>query len=896
MLLIAQFIAYFNYSNMSAAGRDEAGRLPRHTPTSAPCRCSIGFILLVFVIDIIMPGVIPKWAIIAPIFIPLFYNLGIAPQTVIAAYRVGDGPVNVITPLMVYLPFIILVCQRYRKSRRDGHGGVDDDAVHRRRARDVDALLRRSGTSSASRGAPARPSISDPGVVPWMMLPSALVILGAVVVLFIWNRLPVGVVAILTTLALWATGLLTAEAVLAGFGDPVVVFIATLFVVSEGIDSDRASPPGLGQLIVAPAGAEPGRSCWPSACCAPCSPPSITLNGAVAALLPLVVLLAMRIGQPPSQMLMPLAFAGSAGGLLMLTGSPVNVIVSEAAQDGGAPPFPFFSFAVVGVPLLVGTVAICVLLGPRLLPHRATGPPGRRPRASRRDPRAVLLAHRRLLPAPGAVRSPLVGATAAGSTSGTPRRALVGVQAPARRPVPTHARRRRRARRERPPHEVSRIDARPALAVAMDGSADAGALLTREAGVAEVVVPPRSSLVGEKVYPGMKRAVRPRHPRGPAAGQGPPAASRPSWPPATRSCSRAAGRPSTRCRTTATVLLVDSPDVVRRQAVPWGPKATVAVAIVAGMVVLLAFGIVPPAIAGLIAATAMVVTRVVSVPQAYRSVSWQTVVLIGGLIPLTTAIRTSGAADQIASVITAVVGDGRPFVLMVAMFLLTAVLGQIVSNTATVLIVTPIAVSAAAATAHLGPAGAHAHRGRGVSSAADPDRDPGQPHGDDAGRLPVRGLLAARAADDAVVAGREPRRDPAGLAVLTQARTLAFIAANSSSLMAPDLCRSASLVSSSTGLVDGAAPLAVSVMYLSIACLESRACCMIAFLHGAATGDDVDEDTEERDEDDEDRPPRLAPAAEVGLRKMSRMMRNSRNSQAIQRKKYSMVRNRLSSG
>ena len=51
---------------------------------------------------------------------------------------------------------------------------------------------------------------------------------------------------------------------------------------------------------------------------------------------------------------------------------------------------------------------------------------------------------------------------------------------------------------------------------------------------------------------------------------------------------------------------------------PWGPKATVAVVIVAGMVVLLAFGIVPPAIAGLMAATAMVVTRVVSVPQAYR--------------------------------------------------------------------------------------------------------------------------------------------------------------------------------------------------------------------------------------------------------------------------------------
>ncbi|WP_426562604.1 AbgT family transporter [Angustibacter sp. McL0619] len=113
MLLIAQFIAFFNYSNMSRLaatgladllGRADIGALP----------LLVGFIILVFVIDIIMPGVIPKWAIIAPIFVPLFYNLGIAPQTVIAAYRVGDGPVNVITPLMVYLPFIILVCQRYR--------------------------------------------------------------------------------------------------------------------------------------------------------------------------------------------------------------------------------------------------------------------------------------------------------------------------------------------------------------------------------------------------------------------------------------------------------------------------------------------------------------------------------------------------------------------------------------------------------------------------------------------------------------------------------------------------------------------------------------------------------------------------------------------------------------
>ena len=114
MLLIAQFIAFFNYSNISAVAATSLADLLGNANIGA-LPLLVGFILLVFVIDIIMPGVIPKWAIIAPIFIPLFYNLGIAPQTVVAAYRVGDGPANVITPLMVYLPFIILVCQRYVK-------------------------------------------------------------------------------------------------------------------------------------------------------------------------------------------------------------------------------------------------------------------------------------------------------------------------------------------------------------------------------------------------------------------------------------------------------------------------------------------------------------------------------------------------------------------------------------------------------------------------------------------------------------------------------------------------------------------------------------------------------------------------------------------------------------
>ncbi|MCC6315252.1 MAG: AbgT family transporter [Thermomicrobiales bacterium] len=114
LLVISQFIAYFNFSNLpDVIAGSLAQALQR---ASVPdIILLILLILVVAVVDIIMTGALPKWAILAPIFIPLFMRLGIAPQTVLAAYRVGDSPLNVITPLMVYLPFVVLVTQRYMK-------------------------------------------------------------------------------------------------------------------------------------------------------------------------------------------------------------------------------------------------------------------------------------------------------------------------------------------------------------------------------------------------------------------------------------------------------------------------------------------------------------------------------------------------------------------------------------------------------------------------------------------------------------------------------------------------------------------------------------------------------------------------------------------------------------
>ena len=523
----------------------------------------------------------------------------------------------------------------------------------------------------------------------------SLIILGAAVVLFVWNRLPVDVVAVLVALSLWATGVLGFTDVLAGFGDPVVIFIATLFVVSEGVDSTGVTA-WAGQTIVRYAGTTRTRLLIAvTALCAVLSA-LITLNGSVAALLPLVVMLAIRIGQPPSQMLMPLTFAGSAGSLLMLTGTPVNIIVSEAARDAGAGQFQFFSFAVVGVPLVIGTIAISVLLGPKLLPSS-------RPTHQEAD----LAVHARTLDVHYALRdgfyrlqvrdlSPFLGQSVHEiDLTPYPGVAIVGVQ-------DGQGHNRTDAAIDAgdvlvvtgPSEKVSDLVVDNLLAVSMTPVDD---LLTRDSGVVEAVIPPRSALVGETVFPGMhrghdlviiavQRMGKDRGNRHTQLAEGDALLVHGPW------------ETLDELNRDRDILLVDSPELVRRQAVPWGPKASVAVAILAAMVVLLATGAVPPAMAGLLAATAMVLSRVVSPSQAYRAISWQIVVLIGALIPLSGAIQSSGGADRIADLIIDAVGPGRPYLLLLALFLVTAALGQMVSNTATVLIVAPIAVAAAEGT------------------------------------------------------------------------------------------------------------------------------------------------------------------------------------------------------
>jgi aminobenzoyl-glutamate transport protein len=115
LLTISQFIALFNWTQLPPVIAGGMAHLLQRANVNEVVLL-VGFILVIALLDIIMPGSLPKWAIFAPIFVPIFTQLGVAPQTVLAAYRLGDSPMNVITPLMVYLPFIVLVSQRYDKN------------------------------------------------------------------------------------------------------------------------------------------------------------------------------------------------------------------------------------------------------------------------------------------------------------------------------------------------------------------------------------------------------------------------------------------------------------------------------------------------------------------------------------------------------------------------------------------------------------------------------------------------------------------------------------------------------------------------------------------------------------------------------------------------------------
>ena len=113
--VLSQFVAYFTYTNMGTVMALSLSEVLRSANIGA-LPLLLGFIVVVALIDLLLTGAIAKWAIFAPVFVPLLMKLGVEPEAVLAAYRVGDSPMNAITPLNAYFALVVGFAQKYDKS------------------------------------------------------------------------------------------------------------------------------------------------------------------------------------------------------------------------------------------------------------------------------------------------------------------------------------------------------------------------------------------------------------------------------------------------------------------------------------------------------------------------------------------------------------------------------------------------------------------------------------------------------------------------------------------------------------------------------------------------------------------------------------------------------------
>jgi len=537
-------------------------------------------------------------------------------------------------------------------------------------------------------------------------------ILAVTIALFVSERLRLDVVALVALLALTVSGILTPGEALAGFSDPVVIMIAGLFVVGDGLFQTGVAR-AMGRLPAKLAGDSEVRLLVIIMLLVALLSGIMSSTGTVAVMLPVVMGLAWARDISPSKLLIPLSVASLLGGMLTLIGTAPNIVVSQHLESLGREGFGMFDFTPVGLAMVVAGVTFMALAGRLLLPDR---PSPARPAASTDSPTLSDLAGEwELAPSLFRVRlgpeSPLVGA------------ALGDAELPARFGVTvTEIREGGPERRKTPRPGAGR--ARPALATStlragdelvLQGSPDGvHRLVARvgvhllgeelegdptgpETGMAEVLLAPRSRLVGKTLK---DIRFRDRYQLGVVGVKrlgelvAAPLADVPLRFGDTLLVQGEWERIRLLQRETRDFIVAMAPREMSDALAPLG-RAPLAVGIMVAMMTLLTLGIVPPVTAVLLAAVGMVLTGCVTVDDVYRAVNWESVVLIAGILPMATALEVTGGMAWLVASLSGLMDGAGPLLLLVALFLLTSALSQVISNTATAVLLAPIASSLA---------------------------------------------------------------------------------------------------------------------------------------------------------------------------------------------------------
>lgn len=520
--------------------------------------------------------------------------------------------------------------------------------------------------------------------------------------LFLSNRVRVDLTAAMVIIALAVSGVLTPAQAVAGFGNPLVLMIAGLFVVSEGLYRTGVAA-WIGMKIANAASRSEVRLLLLLMPVVAVLSGIMSSTGVVALFVPVVLSLAREAGIPAARLLLPVAIASLIGGMLTLIGTPPNLVASRALVDAGLTGFGFFDFTPIGGLILVVSITFVLVFGRRLLPHREAPKPSQQRRRLHEmaADHGIEDALHRLQVQPG---SALVGHTV--SEVGLRRNhhlTVIAVQRQGRlmtSMTPVLIETRLHA------GDVLIVYAEPAVMahqVELLGLTNRGfphglqRRFRESFGVAEALVTPDSPLIGKTVYESSLRERQRLNLLSVRRGDGPMAVDFVNTQLRAGDVLLLAGAWSDLERLSGPrrdLVLLELPEEVAQRT--WhGDQAVWAVIIASGMLGLMVSQLTSNLTAVMLAAFAMVIARCVSMDEAYRSMNWQSLVLIAGMLPLADALQQTGGGTMIVDALSAVSSGFGPSAILVALFLLTSILSQFISNTATTVLIAPIALNMA---------------------------------------------------------------------------------------------------------------------------------------------------------------------------------------------------------
>lgn len=538
---------------------------------------------------------------------------------------------------------------------------------------------------------------------------TTLVILAISVTMFIIGRVRSDVVAVCAMAALLIFGILTPAEALAGFSSTVVIMMVGLFVVGGAIFQTGLAKAASHRIMVLAGGNDTFMFLLVMFATAIIGA-FVSNTGTIALMMPVVVSVATQKGMHPGRMLMPLAFASSMGGMLTLIGTPPNLVIQEALTQAGETPLTFFSFTPVGLIIVVIGVLLMLPLSRMFLGKRKQkdGDAANKGKTLDQLVEEYNLQHqlRRYHITP---QSPITGQTLAELDL----RNRFGVSVMEIRRKAARSGRFIRNVKQSMPMPDSMMQAEDIIYISGDNEQmdrfakdmkleqlDDTGIDFYDLGIAELVLMPTSQLNGAR----LKTSGLREHYNVNVLG-------------IRRSHNYILNDLSEEKLHAGDVLLVqgswtnigqlagENEDWVvlgqpkeQAQKVILTNKAPIAGAIMVLMVAMMMFDFIPiaPVTAVIIAGLLMVLTGCFrNVEAAYKTINWESIVLIAAMMPMSTALEKTGVSAQISHTLVDSLGSMSPLVLLAGIYLTTSVMTMFISNTATAVLMAPIALSAA---------------------------------------------------------------------------------------------------------------------------------------------------------------------------------------------------------